>query len=109
VFVSDDFGRLSWLPTPEVRADPDAFLGEVLTGWKRQQLANNFRVKTVQRRTAAVLRMASFVGSYPWEWLSGDADFFAHLRGVENLSHQTVRAYQGDVKLFFEFAGDPGL
>jgi len=106
--VSDEFGRLSWLPTPQVRADPDAFLGEVLTGWKRQQLANNFGVKTVQRRTAAVLRMASFVGSYPWEWLPGDADdFFAHLRGVENLAHQTVRAYQGDVKLFLDYAGDP--
>lgn len=106
--MSDELGRLSWLPTPEVLADPDAFLSEVLTGWKRQQLSRKYGVKTVQRRTAAVLRMASFAGSYPWEWRPSDADdFFAHLRGVENLTHNTVRAYQGDVKLFLEYASDP--
>ncbi|BDZ53138.1 hypothetical protein GCM10025870_02110 [Agromyces marinus] len=39
---------------------------------------------------------------------SSDADdFFGHLRGVENRAHNTVRAYQSDVKLFLEFAGDP--
>lgn len=100
-------GRLSWLPVPDVQADPDTFLSEVLTGWKRQQLTSGFKMPTVRRRCAAVLRMANFVGSYPWHWLPGDADeFFAHLRGVENLSLNTVRAYQGDVRLFLEFAGD---
>lgn len=101
-------GKLSWLPVAEVRADPDGFLSEVLTGWKRQQVVSGYTMKTVARRNAAVLRMAAFVGSYPWEWLPGDADeFFAHLRGVENLALNTVRAYQGDVKLFLEYAGDP--
>ena len=42
-------GRLSWLPVPDVQADPDAFLSEVLTGWKRQQLAR-FVVGAFARR-----------------------------------------------------------
>ena len=103
--MSDRIGRLSCLPAAVARADPDEFLSDVLTGWKRQQLAQNFSVETAKRRTRSVMRMASFVGKHPWEWLTGDADeFFSHLRGVENLSHNTVRAYQTDVKLFLDFA-----
>ena len=87
---------------------PDAFLGDVLTGWRRAQLAQNFSPDTVRRRVASVLRMGDFVGSYPWQWTAADADdFFGHLRGVRNLAHTTVRAYQTDVKLFLDYAIDP--
>jgi integrase len=52
--------------------------------------------------------MGDFVGSYPWHWTAADADdFFGHLRGVRNLAHTTVRAYQTDVKLFLDYATDP--
>jgi len=106
--MSGDMGRLSWLPAMNTSADPDQFLSDVLTGWKRQQLAQNLRLSTIQRRTRSVLRMASFVGKHPWEWLPGDADdFFAHLRGVENLAHSSVRAYQTDVILFIAYASSP--
>lgn len=106
--MSDKIGRVSYLPTAVAAADPDEFLSDVLTGWKRQQLAQNFSLETTKRRTRSVLRMASFVGKHPWEWLPGDADdFFSHLRGVDNLAHNTVRAYQTDVKLFLEYATAP--
>ncbi|WP_427915739.1 site-specific integrase [Rhodococcus sp. KRD162] len=52
--------------------------------------------------------MVDFVGSPPWQWSPHDADeFFAHLRGVRNLSHATIRAYQSDVRLFLEYATNP--
>ncbi|OZC73639.1 hypothetical protein CH251_13980 [Rhodococcus sp. 06-462-5] len=37
----------------------------------------------------------------------GADEFFAHLRGVRNLSHATIRAYQSDVRLFLENATNP--
>lgn len=41
LIVSDGMGRVSWLPAAVAAADPDVFLGDVLTGSKRQQLAQN--------------------------------------------------------------------
>lgn len=59
--------------------DPDAFLSDVLTGWRRAQLAQNFSADTVRRRVASVMRMGDFAGSYPWQWTAADADdFFGH-------------------------------
>lgn len=105
--MDDDISRVSWLPTASA-AEPDAFLTDVLASWKRQQLAQGFRTATIQRRARSVLRMTSFVGTHPWQWSPADADdFFGHLRGVENLARNTVRAYQTDVKLFLDFATDP--
>jgi hypothetical protein len=101
-------GRLVYLPAGVAGPDPDAFLNDVLTGWRRAHLAQNFSSETVRRRIASVHRMADFVGSYPWQWTAADADdFFSHLRGVRNLAHTTVRAYQTDVKLFLDYATDP--
>lgn len=101
-------GQLVYLPAGVAGPDPDAFLSDVLTGWRRAQLAQNFSPDTARRRVASVLRMGDFVGSYPWQWTAADADdFFGHLRGVRNLAHTTVRAYQTDVKLFLDYATDP--
>ena len=101
-------GRLAYLPAGVSGPDPDAFLSDVLTGWRRAQLAQNFATDTARRRVTSVLRMTDFVGSYPWQWTPADADdFFGHLRGVLNRAHTTVRAYQTDVKLFLDYATDP--
>jgi hypothetical protein len=106
--MDGSMGRLVYLPTGVAGPDPDAFLSDVLTGWRRAQLAQNFSPDTVRRRIASVLRMGDFVGSYPWQWTAADADdFFGHLRGLRNLAHTTVRAYQTDVKLFLDYATDP--
>jgi hypothetical protein len=106
--VDATMGQLVYLPAGVAGPDPDAFLSDVLTGWRRAQLAQNFSPGTARRRVASVLRMGDFVGSYPWQWTAADADdFFGHLRGVRNLAHTTVRAYQTDVKLFLDYATDP--
>jgi len=57
--VDATMGQLVYLPTGVAGPDPDAFLSDVLTGWRRA-------------------------------------------RGVRNLAHTTVRAYQTDVKLFLD-------
>ncbi|GAA4684611.1 tyrosine-type recombinase/integrase [Gordonia humi] len=101
-------GRLIYLPAGEAGPDSESFLRDVLEGWRRAQLAQNFRPTTADRRIKLIQRMADFVGSPPWQWSPSDADeFFAHLRGVRNLSHATIRAYQSDVRLFLEYATNP--
>ena len=55
-----------------------------------------------------MLSLVDFSGRYPWEWSVGDADdYFSHARAVRNLSHSTVRSYQGAVKLFCDYACSP--
>ena len=88
--------------------DPDVFLESVLDGWARQQRAKDFAAATIGTRRKAVLNLVDFSGHYPWEWTLADADdFFSHARAVRNLSHGTVRSYQGAIKLFCDFACDP--
>ena len=106
--MDGQMGRLVYLPTSDSGPDAEAFLNDVLTGWRQSQRAQNFSAGTVGRRERSVRRLADFVGSYPWQWRPSDVDeFFGHLRGVRNLAHSTVRAYQTDVKLFLDYATDP--
>lgn len=106
--MDDSMGRLVYLPAGASGPDPEAFLEDVLTGWRRAQLAQGTSSGTIHRRYAIVLRMADFVGTAPWQWTPADADdFFGHLRGVLNRAHSTVRAYQTDVKLFLDYATNP--
>lgn len=60
--MADKMGELSFLPRPDREPDKDAFLGEVLTGWKRQQFAKNFGEKTIKRRLNRVLAFCDFTG-----------------------------------------------
>lgn len=101
-------GRLIYLPAESGSAVSESFLDDVLGGWRRAQITQNFRASTADRRIKLIHRMVDFVGSPPWQWTPHDADeFFAHLRGVRNLSHATTRAYQSDVRLFLEYATNP--
>ena len=96
-------GRLIYLPTESAGADPEAFLRDVLSGWRKAQLAQGFKSDGADRRERLIFRVMDFIGAPPWQWTPRDADdFFAHQRGVKNLARSTVRAYQSDIKLFFE-------
>lgn len=106
--MDDSMGRLVYLPAGASGPDPEAFLEDVLTCWRRAQLAQGTSAETIRRRQAQVLRMTDFVGTFPWQWTPADADdFFGHLRGVLNRAHSTVRANQTDVKLFLDYATNP--
>lgn len=88
--------------------DPEDFLAEVLDGWGTQQFVKGFSPKVIKNRRTLVLRLVDFSGHYPWDWTLGDADeFFGHLRGVVGSAFGTVRKYQGDIKLFCDFACSP--
>jgi hypothetical protein len=88
--------------------DPDAFLGMVLDGWGRQQRAKDYAAATIRTRRNVVMSLVDFACRYPWEWTLSDADdFFSHARAVRNLSHGTVRSYQGNIKFFCDYALDP--
>jgi len=92
VRMDDSMGRLVYLPAGVSGPDPHAFLEDVLTGWRRAQLAQGTSSDTIRRRAAQVLRMTDFVGTFPWQWTPADADdFFGHLRGVLNRAQSTVR------------------
>ena len=74
-------GSLSFLPLPDRGPDKDAFLAEVLTGWKRQQYTKNFTEKTISRRINRVLDFCDATGKFPWEWMPTDADeYFSSIR-----------------------------
>ncbi len=80
-------------------------LNEVLNGWARLHQANAFGDGTIRSRRSIVMRLVDFSGHSLWQWTLGDADeFFAHARGVKNVSHFTVRTYQGAIRLFCDFA-----
>jgi integrase len=100
-------GRLAFLPVGGGAPDPELFLSEVLDGWDRAQRAADLDPATVRSRRARVMDLVEFTGRYPWEWSIGDADeYFAHARGVRNLAHSTVRAYQGAIRAFCSYATD---
>lgn len=103
--MTEIIGGLAFLPLPDRQPDNDSFFSEILTGWKRAQLARNFSDRTIARRLRSVMRFADFTGRYPWEWTPSMADeYVAHLRGVKNLSLSTARSYQSDIALFCAYA-----
>lgn len=105
--MTDERDNVVFAPFGSEAPDPDFFLAEVLRGWERQQQAKDFSPATIRVRRKLVEQLVDFSGHYPWEWTLGDADdFFAHARGVRNLSHSTVRSYQTSIKLFCDYATD---
>nr|WP_173160765.1 site-specific integrase [Arthrobacter sp. 68b] len=106
--MARDDGNVLYVPFGGQTPDPDSFLALVLDGWERQQRAKDFSAATIRTRRNVVLSLVDFSGRYPWEWSLGDADdYFSHARAVRNLSHGTVRSYQGAVKLFCDYACSP--
>ncbi|HOY81021.1 site-specific integrase [Leifsonia sp. H3M29-4] len=106
--VERDDNVILFAPFGGAAPDPELFLAGVLDGWERQQRSKDFSAGTIRTRRALVLNLVDFSGRYPWEWTFADVDdFFAHARGVRNLSHSTVRSYQTSIKLFCDYACDP--
>lgn len=101
-------GQLIRLPLRQGAVSADAVFEDMLTGWKRQQLARNFTVGTIRGRESLVRRFVDHTGHFPWDWTVGDADdFFAHERSIVSLAFATIRAYQTHLKVFCDFLTDP--
>jgi integrase len=103
-----DSGQLLFLPGRNGAPDPDRFLGEVLDGWAREMRSAGRKAEYIKASRSTVMALADFSGHFPWEWTVGDADeWFAHLRGVKNCAHSTIRKYQGGIQMFCRYAGSP--
>lgn len=61
-------GRLIYLPSDPGPVLAESFLKDVLAGWRRAQLTQNFRAGTADRRIKLIHRMVDFVGSQPSQW-----------------------------------------
>lgn len=89
-----------------LRPDEQVFEA-MLGGWRAQQLSRNLAVNTVEVRLSAVRRFQRFANDWPWSWRPVDVEeFTAQLRG-ERRARSTIRAYQGAIGMFCEYAADP--
>ncbi|MFF0630442.1 tyrosine-type recombinase/integrase [Streptomyces sp. NPDC004296] len=85
----------------------DAMFDAMLRGWRAQQLARGLKDETISDRERLIRRFHAFANEYPWQWLPGHMDeWSSHLTGEKHLAPSTIRAYQGDVRLFTEFLVD---
>lgn len=79
----------------------------MVEGWRDQQLARNLKDDTIKERLAAVRRFQRFTNDWPWAWRSVDLEeFTAELRG-ERRALSTIRAYEGHLRQFLDYAADP--
>ena len=87
----------------------DQVFDEMLMGWSDQQLSRNLNRHTIKTRNGIVRRFHAFTNEYPWTWRPLDLEAFtAELRGGDSpAALTTIRAYQGAIRLFLEFASDP--
>jgi len=81
-----------------------ALFEAMLAGWQRQQLSRRLSPEFVQRRERVVRRFAVFTGSWPWCWTPGQLEAWVAAGGW---AHSTVRAYQGALSMFLDYACDP--
>jgi site-specific recombinase XerC len=82
-------------------------LEAMLRGWRAQQKSRGMRDETVADRERLIRRFCAFTNEYPWQWTAGRVDeWLAYLTGERHLAPSTIRAYQGDVRLFTEFVID---
>jgi len=79
----------------------------MVEGWRDQQLARNLKSDTISERLGAVRRFQRFTNDWPWSWRPVDLEeFTAQLRG-ERRALSTIRAYQGHLRQFLDYAADP--
>src|SRR6266481_4955349 len=88
----------------------DQVFEAMLAGWRDQQLARNLNSSTIHNRDADVRRFQRFTNDYPWLWRPQDVEeFSAEMRGGSRpAALSTVRGFQGSLRLFLEYAADPG-
>ena len=91
---------------PLLHAEQQVFEA-MLDGWRDQQLARNLKPDTISERLSAVRRFQRFTNDWPWVWRPVDLEeFTAELRG-ERRALSTIRAYQGHLRQFLDYAADP--
>jgi Phage integrase, N-terminal SAM-like domain len=79
----------------------------MLRGCRAQQKSRGLRDETAGDRERLIRRFHEFTNEFPWQWTPGHMDeWSACLTGERHMAPSTIRAYQGDVRLFTEFLTD---
>ncbi|GAB3284761.1 phage integrase N-terminal SAM-like domain-containing protein [Kineosporia babensis] len=91
-----------------VRLRPqDAMSEAMLRGWRAQQTARGLREETIAERERLVRQFMAFTNEYPWRWTSAHVDEWSmSLASERRLAPATIRAYQGNLRIFNEFLCD---
>ncbi|MFF4550773.1 hypothetical protein [Streptomyces sp. NPDC001435] len=93
---------------PLLRPEEQVFEA-MLDGWRNQQLARNLALSTINGRERKVRAFVTHADAFPWSWSSTLADeWFGDLRAVRGCVRSTLRGYQEAVRLFCDYATDPG-
>jgi len=104
----DDVGRVIELPGVRYLQAADQVLEEMLSGWRRQQLARNLALATIESREKLVRRFLGFTNEMPWRPAVQHVDeFLADLRAEHSLRQSTVRTYQNALRLFCAYLIEP--
>ncbi len=104
----DDVGRVIELPGVRYLQAADQVLEEMLSGWRRQQLARNLALATIESREKLVRRFLGFTNEMPWRPAVQHVDeFFGDLRAEHSLRQSTVREYQNALRLFCAYLIEP--
>ncbi len=87
----DDVGRVIELPGVRYLQAADQVLEEMLSGWRRQQLARNLALATIESREKLVRRFLGFTNEMPWRPAVQHVDeFLADLRAEHSLRQSPV-------------------
>lgn len=79
----------------------------MLSGWRAQQTARGLREDTILAREHLIHRFLAYTNDYPWNWTPAHVDEWSASLVVEKkLAPSTVRAYQGDLRMFTEYLAD---
>lgn len=82
--------------------------GEMLQGFRRQQLSRNLSLGTVDGREGIVRRFMETTNQYPWLWTVELVDeFFADRREIHDNKRTTIRKYQDGLGLFTDYICSP--
>jgi len=85
----------------------DAMFDAMLRGWRAQQKSRGLKDETVEDRERLIRRFLEFANEYPWKWTPSHVEkWSSQLTSERHLAASTIRAYQGDVRLFTEFLID---
>lgn len=104
----DELGRVIRLGSVRYLNPADQVLEDMFTGWRRQQLARNLALATIDARERLVRRFVGHANEMPWGWSVAQVDeFFGDLRAEHHLRRSSIRSYQNALRLFCAYLVDP--
>ena len=108
IVAVDEMGRASTIASVSFLRPGEVVFGEMLSGWRNQQLSRNLQFGTVDSASGLYVdcsrRSTSTRGTgFPATLISSSR----HLRAERHASKSTIRSYQGAVRMFCDYVSSP--